>query len=95
MMTKYDLTLVLRTDLKDEAKEKFLEKIEKTVKALEGKVLKSLEMGRKQLAYKLSGQGEGIYINMVLEGPGQMVVQLEKKLTVDKEILRHLLVVMK
>jgi small subunit ribosomal protein S6 len=93
MSNKYDLTLVLRAGVKDEAKDKFVEKIEKTVKALEGKVIKVMEMGHKQLAYKLGGQSEGVYIDVVLEMPGAVVVQLEKKLTVDKEILRHLLVV--
>jgi small subunit ribosomal protein S6 len=91
-MAKYDLTLVLKPAVKDEAKDKFTEKTEKVLKALGGMVEKTMEMGRKQLAYKISGQAEGLYLNMTVELPATSVVQLEKKLTVDKDILRHLLV---
>lgn len=91
-MAMYDLTLVLKPTLKDETKDKFVEKIEKVLKALGGTVEKTLEMGRKQLAYKIKGQAEGLYLNMAVELPVESVIQLEKKLTVDKDILRHLLV---
>lgn len=84
---------MIKSDVKDDGREKLVEKLEKTVKALEGKVVKTLEMGKKQLAYKIAGQSEANYMNMVLELPAVSVIQLEKKLTVDKEILRHLLVV--
>ena len=89
----YDLVIMIKSDVKDESKDKLVDKLEKTVKALGGSVKKTLEMGKKQLAYKILGQSEATYLNLVLEMPGEAVVQLEKKLTVDKEILRHLLVV--
>jgi len=93
MKKQYELTIMLATDLKDEARDKLTDKMEKTVKTLEGRVIKTLEMGRKQLAYKIGGQTEAVFLDMVLEMPPTAVVQLEKKLTVDREILRHLLVV--
>ena len=49
-MRKYDLTVLFKSDLKGEAKEALLSKIEKTVKAVEGVVGKVSEMGSKQLA---------------------------------------------
>ncbi len=84
---------MVKSDVKDEVRDKLTDKFEKTVKALGGVVTKTMEMGRKQLAYKISGQSEAVYINFVLELPPSEVVQLEKKLAVDKEILRHLLVI--
>lgn len=84
---------MLSSEVKDDTREKFSQKLEKTVKALGGKVARSLEMGKKQLAYKIKGQSEAVYLDLVLEMPGSEVIQLDKKLTVDKEILRHLLVV--
>jgi small subunit ribosomal protein S6 len=92
MSNKYDLTLILKSDIKDEAKDKFVEKLEKTLKALDGRVEKTMEMGKKQLAYKLNGHSEGIYLNVVLELASANVVQLQKKLEVDKDIIRSLLV---
>ncbi len=94
-MSNYDLTIILKSEVKDEAKDKFVEKLEKTLKALDGRVEKTMEMGKKQLAYKLKGQTEGTYLNMMLEMPVAGVVQLQKKLEVDRDILRSLLVTAK
>ena len=92
MTNKYDLTLVLNAEVKDEVKDKFVEKTEKVLKALDGSVVRTQDMGRKQLAYKIKNQSEGIYLNMQLEMPAASVIQLDKKLSVDKEVLRYLLV---
>jgi ribosomal protein S6 len=44
------------------------------------------------LAYPIAKQTEAQFISWVLELPATAVVQLEKKLVNDKEVLRHLLV---
>ncbi|TSC84482.1 MAG: hypothetical protein G01um101416_1069, partial [Microgenomates group bacterium Gr01-1014_16] len=69
-----------------------MEKIEKVVKVLGGKVGKNVEMGKKPLAYQIKKAGEGHYLQMLVELPGRAVVELVKKLNVEKELLRHLLV---
>jgi len=85
-MNKYDLTvLVKKTDGVEE-------KLEKLVKALDGKSGRMVEMGKKQLAYSIQKTSEANYVSWGLELPQESVVQLEKKLTNDKDILRHLLV---
>lgn len=91
-MKKYDLTVLVKSDLKEAALEKFTTKIEALVKALDGKLGKMTEMGKKQLAYAIGKQSEAQFISWVLELPAAGVVQLEKKLVNDKEVLRHLLV---
>jgi small subunit ribosomal protein S6 len=91
-MNKYDLTVLVKGDLKETAREKFVEKIEALVKILDGKIGKITEMGKKQLAYVIKKQREAQFLSWVLELPTKSVVQLEKKLVNDKEILRHLLV---
>jgi small subunit ribosomal protein S6 len=91
-MTKYDLTVLLKSELKDEAREKLMANVEKTIKALDGVVGKFSELGTKQLAYKLGGVAEAQYIGWTLELPSASVVQLERKLSIDKDVLRHLLV---
>jgi len=92
-MRKYDLTLLLRSDMADKAHEEFVKKLEKTISVLKGKVTKTTEMGKKQLAYRIQHLTEAIFMNFTVEIPPEGVVQLEKKLTIDKEVLRHLLVV--
>ena len=91
-MKKYDLTVLVKSDLKETAKDKFVEKMEALVKALEGKIGKITEMGKKQLAYTIKKQKEAQFLSWVLELPAKSVVQLEKKLINDKEVLRHLVI---
>lgn len=91
-MQKYDLTILTKTDLIGEVKDKFLSRLEQTVKALEGKVIKTNDMGKKQLAYMINKLSEANFTEIMLEVPGNAVVQLNKKLTVDRDVIRHLLV---
>ena len=84
-MKKYDLTVLVKND-------KFAAKIEALVKALDGKLGRVTDMGKKQLAYPIDKQTEAQFLSWVLELPRASVVQLEKKLVNDKEVLRHLLV---
>ncbi|MEK9201020.1 MAG: 30S ribosomal protein S6 [Patescibacteria group bacterium] len=86
---KYDLTVLVKGA---QDKDAFADKLEKLVKVLSGKLGKLTEMGKKPLAYKIKHVAEAIYLNWIVELPGPSVVELEKKLTNDKEVLRHLLV---
>lgn len=68
------------------------EKMEKLVKALNGKAGRMVEMGKKQLAYPIKKLTEANYVSWTLELESPSVVQLERKLTVDRDVIRHLLV---
>lgn len=91
-MRKYELTILTKAEMVGEAYDKFVAKIESTVKALGGKVIKSLPMGKKQLAYRIKNLPEANYIEVELELPAETVIQLGKKLDVDRDVVRHLLV---
>ena len=85
-MNKYELTVLVKAVTGVE------EKMEKIVKALGGKLGKFTEMGKKQLAYPIDKIHEAHFLNWIIELPNEGVVQLEKKLTVDREVIRHLII---
>lgn len=85
-MNKYDLTMLVKSA------EGVEEKMEKLVKALNGKAGRMVEMGKKQLAYPIKKLSEAQYLSWTLELESPSVVQLERKLTVDRDVIRHLLV---
>lgn len=85
-MNKYDLTMLVKST------EGVEEKMEKLVKALNGKAGRMVEMGKKQLAYPIKKLTEANYVSWTLELESPSVVQLERKLTVDRDVIRHLLV---
>lgn len=85
LMQKYDLTvLVQKADIGD--------KIEKAVVAAGGRAGRMIEMGKKQLAYPIKKLSEAVFLSWTLELPAEVVLQLNRKLTIDKDIVRHLLV---
>jgi len=48
--------------------------------------------GRRKLAYQIGNYGEGIYICQLISGPGTMIGEIERRLRVRDQVLRHLIV---
>lgn len=88
-MRNYRLVLILKSDLKKEAKEKLLE----SVKSWGGKISdeKIVELGEKKFAYPIKGDKKGDYV--LLEFKSDAVSpEMENKVRINDDILRHLLV---
>ncbi len=84
-MQKYDLTVIV-------AKVEVGEKIEKIVTAVGGKAGRMIELGKKQLAYPIKKLTEAIFLSWTVDLDPTAVLQLQHKLTVDKDVVRHLLI---
>lgn len=84
-MNRYDLTVLV-------AKADIGAKIEKLITAADGKAGRMIEMGKKQLAYPIKKLSEAVFLSWTVELPTAAVLQLNRKLTIDKDIIRHLLV---
>lgn len=91
-MNKYELTVLVKTDLKGDAKEAFAKKTEKVVVALGGRAVKLVELGQKQIAYPIKKLTEAQYVQWILELPNTAMIELDKKLATEKDIMRYLLV---
>lgn len=92
-MKKYDLTLLVEAGASSEVVDGVVAKLEKMVKALNGSTGRVHELGSKQLAYRMGNTREATFLSWVVELPANAVVELQKKLTVDKAIIRQLLVI--
>lgn len=91
-MRDYELTLVLKSDLADSAREKFLAKVKKLIEDLAGKIQSQDLWGKKVLAYPLKREKEGVYAYFILSLPEGGVASLEKKIKIEESVLRHLFV---
>ena len=49
-------------------------------------------MGKRRLAYKVRGFHDGTYLLMVVEGPGAVVHELERRLRVTETVIKFLTV---
>lgn len=90
-MRSYDLVLVLGTSLAETERKKILEDIETWLGKAE---IKSQELGRRILAYPLKKEREGVFVLLKInyQNGTTVPVDLEKKLLMNDNILRHLLV---
>lgn len=90
-MSQYELTVVLDGKATPAKTKAFKEKIAKLVELFKGKVVKTDDWGKKDLAYKIKKSDTGYYLYWELELGSSMAKKLGEKLRVEEEILRQLL----
>lgn len=75
------------------AKQKAIfDKIEKAIADAGGKLGKAEEAGKKELAYPIKKERQGIFFYAPLSLPADKVKDFDRMLIVDEGVLRHLLV---
>ena len=89
---QYELIYIVAPVATDPEVETLQAEIDGHVVALGGTVDKTEVWGRRKLAYQIGDYGEGIYICQLVTGPGEMVGELERRLRVRDQVLRHLIV---
>ena len=83
----YELVLMLAAGNTGE-----VEKVEKAVKAHEGKVVKTTGWGEKELAYPIKKLAKASYFLIDISLPGEAAALLSRSLTLNEGLLRYLLV---
>jgi len=68
------------------------EAIEKMIANAGGTVVRTDNMGRRPLAYPIRKKIEGYYVLFEVEGSGQEIVELERRMRVNDTILRYITV---
>jgi len=91
-MRSYELVLILSSALEKAEQEKILGKIKKIIAEAGGKVGEVTEWGKRELAYPVKKQNEGIYLFLNLEIEGKEAKKIGEKLKIEESVLRHLLV---
>lgn len=88
-MRKYKLVLLLASDIKKEAKEKLFDEIKKWIGTISSSSVDSL--GEKKLAYPIKHAKRGDYAVLNFEAE-KVDTDLNRRLLIKEEILRHLLI---
>jgi small subunit ribosomal protein S6 len=90
-MRQYELMVIypVTADVTDKTATALVEKIV----GAEAKTTSVVVLGKKQLAYPIQKQTEGIYVLATLEGEHVHVNELEKKVALGSGVLRYLLTI--
>jgi len=87
-MNSYELMFIVDPDVSDDALEKVLTKFKDVITKNGGDVLKVDDYGVKSLAYKINKKPQGHYFLCLFNGPGGFIVELERNLRIDENIMR-------
>jgi len=91
-MSLYEAVFVARQDMALTQVEKLAEACSKTVEDLGGKVTKTEHWGLRALAYKINKNRKGYYVLLNIDAPGAAVIELDRTMRINEDVLRHLIV---
>ena len=92
MNRKYELVYVVSPDASDDQVSALHTQVEETVTRMGGQLEKSENWGRRKLAYEIGRHKEGTYVLEVINGTGELMKEIDRRLKVTDLIIRHLVV---
>lgn len=92
MNRTYELMFIVRPDMAEEDQDKLISTLESAVTTSGGNVKSVDKMGKRRLAYKVRRFHDGIYILLTVEGSGDLVHELERRLRVTEPVIKFLTV---
>jgi small subunit ribosomal protein S6 len=92
MQRTYELMFIVRPDMVDEDLDRLISTLESNITSSGGAVKNVERMGKRRLAYLVRKFHEGIYILLTLEGGGELIKELERRLRVTEPVIKFLTV---
>ena len=92
MNRRYELVYVVSPDATDEHVAELHTQIEGVVQRMGGQIEKTENWGRRKLAYEIGRHKEGTYVLLVLNGSGELMKEIDRRLKVTDLVIRHLVV---
>ena len=89
---QYELVYILPPETTEQQIAGLREQIEGVVSRLHGQIEKTENWGRRKLAYDIGRHKEGVYILEVINGSGELMKELDRRLRVTDEVVRHIIV---
>ena len=92
MSRKYELVYVVSPDATDEQVAELHTQVESIVQRMNGQLEKTDNWGRRKLAYEIGRHKEGTYVLEVINGDGELMKEIDRRLKVTDLVIRHLVV---
>ena len=93
-MRKYEAIIILNPNLSSKV-DIFLKDFEKLLKDNSFNILKTEDIGRRQLAYSINNHNKGHYLIFNLEGESLKLSEIENKIKYNETIIRYLFISVK
>jgi small subunit ribosomal protein S6 len=89
---QYELVYILPPESTEQQVTEIHEQVEAVVSRMGGQIEKTDNWGRRKLAYEIGPNKEGVYVLEVINGSGELVKELDRRLKVVDQVIRHLIV---
>jgi small subunit ribosomal protein S6 len=89
---QYELVYILPPDITEQQVTELHQQIESVVSRMSGQIEKTENWGRRKLAYEIARHKEGFYVLEVINGSGELMKELDRRLRVIDQVLRHMVV---
>ena len=89
---QYELVYILPPDTTEQQVAELHAQVEAIVARLSGRIEKTENWGRKRLAYEIGRNKEGVYVLDVINGSGELMKELDRRLRVMDIVIRHMVV---
>lgn len=88
----YETMYILRPDIAEDEVSEHIDKYNKLLEKLGGKILDSQMRGKRRLAYQIGKHREGIYVQLSHQGDGQHISKIEKSMRLSEDVIRYMTV---
>ena len=91
-MNKYELMFIVKTTMESDAASTLANNYKKVITDGKGEVTNFKDMGQRKLAYTIKKQANGFYYCLNMVANAEIVKELDRRLGLDENILRHLII---
>lgn len=92
MTRNYEITYIMPVNLHDDEQKATEARVVEWITAGGGTVKASSHWGRRRLAYTVGTNREGYYVFLQSEMPPSALKELERRMQLDANVIRHLVV---
>ena len=89
---QYELVYILPPETTEQQAAELHEQIATIVTRLHGHIEKTENWGRRKLAYEIGHYKEGFYVLEVINGTGDLMKEIDRRLKVLDQVFRHMVV---
>src|SRR5262245_50759589 len=89
---QYELVYILPPETTEQQVTELHEQLDAVVSRMGGTFDRTENWGRKRLAYDIAHHKEGVYVLEVINGSGELMKELDRRLRVMDQVIRHMIV---
>jgi small subunit ribosomal protein S6 len=89
---QYELIYIVSSEATEQQVADLHTQVEDIVGRFSGKLDKSDNWGRRRLAYEIGPHKEGTYVLELISGTGELMKEIDRRLRVSDQVIRHMVV---